>query len=134
MYTVDSTARTTQHKHNTPFEHSFLIPKTHFPEHFTSLSWLGWPLWNINVTNDHGYVLLVVNTFRSFPHSRLVTELVSRLTRRMPLVVQELPTIPEHMSSSPVFNGIHVTRSLVLCVWYYLFGRRTWRRTWYNSW
>ena len=28
-----------------------------------------WPLWNICVTNDHGYVPLVVNTSRSFPHS-----------------------------------------------------------------
>ena len=33
-----------------------------------------------------------------------------------PLVEQELLTIPEHMSSRPVFNGIRVTRSLVLCV------------------
>ena len=29
---------------------------------------------------------------------------------------QELPTLPEHMSSPPVFSGIRVTRSLVLCV------------------
>ena len=26
-------------------------------------------MWNICVTNDHGYVTLVVNTSRSFPHS-----------------------------------------------------------------
>ena len=26
-------------------------------------------IWNICVTNDHGYVILVVNTSRSFPHS-----------------------------------------------------------------
>jgi hypothetical protein len=26
--------------------------------------WLGWTLWNICVTNDHGYVPLVVNTTR----------------------------------------------------------------------
>jgi hypothetical protein len=31
-------------------------------------------------------------------------------------VVQELRTLPEHMSSSPVFSGIRVTRSLVFCV------------------
>ena len=30
---------------------------------------LGWPLWNICVTNDHGYVPLVANTSRSFPRS-----------------------------------------------------------------
>ena len=34
----------------------------------------------------------------------------------MPLVEQELPTLPEHMSSSPVFSWVHVTRSLVICV------------------
>ena len=33
----------------------------------------------------------------------------------MSLVEQELPTLPEHMSASPVFSGIRVTRSLVLC-------------------
>ena len=75
--------------------------------------WLGWPSWNICVTNDHGYVPLVVNTSRSFPHSWLVTGFVTKLTRRMPLVEQELPTLPEHLSSPPVFSGARVTRSLV---------------------
>jgi hypothetical protein len=53
---------------------------------------------------------------RSFPHSWLITGFVSRLTRRVPLVEQELPTIPEHLSSPPVFSMVRVTRSLVLCV------------------
>jgi len=39
-----------------------------------------------------------------------------RLTRRVPLVEQELPTLPEHLSSSPVFSGVRVTQSLVLYV------------------
>ena len=34
----------------------------------------------------------------------------------MPPVEQELITLPEHLSSPPVFSGVHVTRSLVLCV------------------
>jgi hypothetical protein len=76
----------------------------------------GWPFWNICVTNDHGYVPLVVNTSRSFPHSRLITGFVTRLTRRVPLVEQELLTLPEHLSSPPVFSGVCVTRSLVLYV------------------
>ena len=76
----------------------------------------GWPLWNICVTNDHGYVPLVVNTSRSFPHLWLITGFVTRLTRRMPLVEQELLTLPEHLSSPPVFSEIRVNRSLVLCV------------------
>ena len=41
---------------------------------------------------------------------------VTRLTRRVPLVEQELLTLPEHMSSRPVFSAVRVTRSLVLCV------------------
>ena len=28
----------------------------------------------------------------------------------------ELPTLPEHLSSPPVFSGVRVTRSLALCV------------------
>ena len=81
-----------------------------------SSPWLGWPLWNIYVTNDHGYVSLVLNTSRSFPHSRLITGFVTRLTRWVPLVEQELPTFPEHLSSPPIFSGVRVTRSLVLYV------------------
>ena len=65
--------------------------------------------------NDHGYVPLVVNTSRSFPHSRLITVFVTRLTR-VPLVEQELLTLPEHLSSHTVFTGVRVTRSLVLYV------------------
>jgi hypothetical protein len=49
---------------------------------------LGWPLWDICVTNDHGYVPLIVNTSRSFPHSWLFTGFATRLTRRVPLVEQ----------------------------------------------
>jgi hypothetical protein len=78
--------------------------------------WLGWPLWNICVTNDHGYVLLVVNTSRSFSRSWLITGFVTRLIRRLPLVEQELLTLPEHLSLPPVLGGVHVTRSLVLYV------------------
>jgi hypothetical protein len=42
--------------------------------------------------------------------------LLTRLTRRVPLANQELLTLPEHLSSPPVFNGVRVTRFLVLCV------------------
>jgi hypothetical protein len=34
----------------------------------------------------------------------------------MSLVEQELLTLQEHLSSSPVFSVVRVTRSLVLCV------------------
>ena len=49
-------------------------------------------------------------------HSRLIPGFVTRLTRRVPPVEQELLTLPEHMSSPPVFTGVRVTRSLVLYV------------------
>ena len=64
----------------------------------------------------HGYVRFVVNTSRSFPHSRLITGFVTRLTWRMSLVEQELLTLPEHLSSPPVHSGVRVTWSLVLYV------------------
>jgi hypothetical protein len=61
-----------------------------------------WPLWNICVTNDHGYVPLVVNTSWPFPHSWLITGFVSKLTRRVSLVAKELLTLPKHLFSPPV--------------------------------
>jgi len=76
----------------------------------------GWPLWNICVTNDHGYVPLVVNTCRFFPHLWLITRFVTRLTWRMPLVKHELFTLPEYLNSPRVFSEVRVTRSLALCV------------------
>jgi hypothetical protein len=69
-----------------------------------------------SVTNDHGYIPLVVNTFRSFPHSWFIIEFVTRLTQRVSLVEQERLTIPEHLGSPPVFSGVRVAGSLVLCV------------------
>ena len=52
----------------------------------------------------------------SFPHSWLITGFVTRLTRWVPPVEQELLILQEHLSSSPVFSGGRVTRSLVLYV------------------
>jgi hypothetical protein len=77
---------------------------------------IGWPLWNVCVTNDHGYVVLVVSTSRCLPRPWFITGFVPRLTRRVPLVDQELPTLPEHLRSPPVFSGVRVSRSLVLGV------------------
>ena len=64
----------------------------------------------------HEYVPLVVNTSRSFPHSRLVTGFVTRLTRRVSVVEQELLTLPENLRSPPDSSGVNVTRCLVLYV------------------
>jgi len=43
---------------------------------------LGWPLWNICVTNDNWCVPLVANVSRSFPHSWFINGFVTRLARR----------------------------------------------------
>ena len=72
--------------------------------------------YGISVSQMTTYVPLVVNTFRSFPRSLLITGFVTRLTRRVSLVKPELLTLPEHLSSPPVFSGVRVTRSLVLYV------------------
>jgi hypothetical protein len=45
-----------------------------------------------------------------------ITGFVTRLTRQVPLVEQELLILPKQLSSPPVFSGVRVTRSLVLCV------------------
>ena len=75
---------------------------SHYFERFAvaTMIWLTW--WNICVANDHGYVPLVVNTSRSFPHSWLIIGFVTRLTRRVSLV--EL-TLAEHLSSSTFLVG-----------------------------
>ena len=47
----------------------------------------------------------------------VVYDLISKLLRdEFPLMVQELPTLPGQQSSPPVFSGVRVTQSLVLCV------------------
>ena len=69
-------------------------------------------------TNEHGYIPFVVNTSLSFPRSWFITGFATRLTREMPLVEQELLTLPEHLSSPPVFSGDRATRSLAWYVWF----------------
>jgi len=41
---------------------------------------------------------------------------VTRLTLQVSLVERELLTLPEQLSSPPVYSGVRVTRSLVLYV------------------
>jgi hypothetical protein len=65
---------------------------------------LGRPLW-CSTCRKH---FLVISSF--------MTWFVTRLARRVPLVEQELLIFPEQLSSPPVFSGVRVTRSLVLCV------------------
>jgi hypothetical protein len=64
---------------------------------------------------------IILNTSRSFPHSRFITGVVARLARRVLLVEQELPTLPGHLSSPPVYSGVRVTQSLVFVDRYQFF-------------
>ena len=50
------------------------------------------------------------------PGAFVIHGFVTGLTRRVPLVELEMLTLPEHLRSLPVFSGVCVTRSLVLCV------------------
>ena len=62
---------------------------------------------NIYVTNDHEYGLpFVVIMIRSCPHSWLITMFVTRVTRLIPHLEQELLTLPEHLKSSSVFSWV----------------------------
>jgi hypothetical protein len=38
------------------------------------------------------------------------------LRRQVPLVEEEQPTLPEHLSSHPVFRGVRLTRFFIVCV------------------
>jgi hypothetical protein len=53
------------------------------------------------ITEQGIKVPLVVSTSRSFPHSLLINGFVTKLTRRVPQVEQELSTLPEHLSTPP---------------------------------
>ena len=60
-----------------------------------------------DISSKHFPVLSLFVTYHRF---------VTRLTRQVSLVEQELLTLPEHLSSLPVFRGVRVTWSLVLYV------------------
>jgi hypothetical protein len=60
------------------------------------------------------YVPLVINTSRSFPHSWFITGFVPKLTRRVPLVEQELLILLEHLSSLFVLFRLALVLSVVL--------------------
>ena len=87
-------------------------------EYISRRYWLSWShhfescdlvdSYGISVTNDHAYVQLLVITSLSCSRAWLVTRFVTRLTRRLPLVEQELLSLPEHMSF------IHINASTII--------------------
>ena len=62
------------------------------------------PAYGVYISQLIQYVPLVVNTSWSSSISWIITW----FTRRLQLVERELFTLPEHMSSLPLFSGIHV--------------------------
>ena len=46
----------------------------------------------------------------------IITGFLTRVTRQVPRMEQELLTIPEHLCTLPVFSGLRVARSLLFCV------------------
>ena len=58
----------------------------------------------------------VLTKIRYFPHAWHTTVFVAKVTRLVLLMEQELPTLPEHLSSSQVFSGVHVARDLAFCI------------------
>ena len=93
-----------------------------------SPSWFSDPLRNICVTNDHGYISFVVYKFPSFfPPARLITRscFLTKITRWLPHVEQELPIILEHSCKPPVFCGVHpccaIFRFLLSDLWIIVF-------------
>ena len=78
-------------------------------------------LWNHIYIQIAAYVTpLYKYKYKRWYHSWLITGFVTRLIRRVSLVEQKLLTLAEHLSSSPVFSGIRVTRSLVFFYMYVL--------------
>jgi hypothetical protein len=66
----------------------------------------------------HVFLMLFVFTYTGVQHDFHIKWCSCRVTvkRRVSLVEQELIFLLEHLSSLPVFSGVRVARSLVLCV------------------
>jgi hypothetical protein len=63
-----------------------------------------WQIFKQSLFEDGKFILYQMN---------IITRFVTRATRWVPLVDQELLTLPE---LTPVFSGVRVVRSLVFCV------------------
>ena len=70
----------------------------------------------IGDANDYGYIAFVVITIRFFPHSWLEVGFVTKVSRLVSYVDQELLKMSEHMNSSLVVRRARVARSLVFRV------------------
>jgi len=69
-------------------------------------------VWGVGFATFYDFDILFWNCSDSVVFLCIIT----RLTRWVPHVEQELLTLPEHLSSPPVFSSVCVARSLVFCV------------------
>ena len=61
--------------------------------------------------------MIVATNLSTCPlQSRLIVEFLSRATRRVPQIEQELPTTPKNLGFLQVFIGVRVAQSLVFCL------------------
>ena len=79
--------------------------------HFSVVTWMTTYTISLPIKSRNGVIL-----FSYFVHSWLITGCVARIKRRVLLIEQQLLTLSEHLSSPPVFGGVRVTRSSVLCI------------------
>ena len=79
--------------------------------------------YGISVTHDHWYVPLVINTIwlLFMTYYRIWNK--NTVTRQIPLVGQDILTLPEHPWLTPVFSGVCVSQSKVFCVVFFIIVR-----------
>jgi hypothetical protein len=94
---------------STHSEYPWFLVDFLYPPHL-KLLYLNLPFRNICIIDDRGYVpFVVVRTTFSFPLSSLFTWFLTRVTRRVALLKQELIVISVHLSSFLFFSGFCFT-------------------------
>ena len=68
------------------------------------------------MTTDVFHFGIIVIIILTFPHLWLITGFITIVTWWVPHVEQELPSLPEHPSSLPLFSEVQVAWYLVFCV------------------
>ena len=79
--------------------------------HFSVVTWMTTYTISLPIKSRNGVIL-----FSYFAYLWLITGCVARIKRRVLLMEHQLLTLSEHLSSPPVFGGVRVTRSSVLCM------------------
>jgi hypothetical protein len=79
------------------------------PKIIRSWSWTGWPLWNINISNDDWYFSFYISFLFLLSPKILDYE------------KQERPTLREDLSSPPVFWWVRVARHVSFVLYVFVF-------------